>query len=217
MVNGNSGSIGGLAGSNDSPSYSFDMPPIAVCITHCYSASDVSGSSEVGGLVGYNSQSVAQCYSTGRVSGEAYIGGFVGRNFYHADIANCYATGRATGKRNVGGLVGENQCIFSLVGEIRNCYSTGGVVSSSPYSGGLVGRNCRDVGFSFWDVQTSGKAESAGGTGKITAEMQIASTFLEAGWDFVGETANGTEDIWWIDEGKDYPRLWWEAPAIDDR
>jgi len=27
----------------------------------------------------------------------------------------------------------------------------------------------------------------------------------------VGETANGTEDIWWIDEGKDYPRLWWEG------
>ena len=32
-----------------------------------------------------------------------------------------------------------------------------------------------------------------------------------AGWDFVGETANGTEDIWWILEGKDYPHLWWEG------
>jgi hypothetical protein len=31
------------------------------------------------------------------------------------------------------------------------------------------------------------------------------------GRDFVVETANGTEDIWWILEGKDYPRLWWEA------
>ena len=51
---------------------------------------------------------------------------------------------------------------------------------------------------SFWDTQTSGQAASAGGTGKTTAEMQMASTFLEAGWDFVGETANGTEDIWWI-------------------
>jgi len=34
--------------------------------------------------------------------------------------------------------------------------------------------------------------------------------FLGAGWDFADETENGTEDIWWIDEGKDYPRLWWE-------
>ena len=27
------------------------------------------------------------------------------------------------------------------------------------------------------------------------------------GWDFLGETANGTHDIWTIDEGKDYPRF----------
>lgn len=40
--------------------------------------------------------------------------------------------------------------------------------------------------------------------------LQSASTFLDAGWDFGGETANGNEDIWWINEGKDYPRLWWE-------
>jgi len=51
---------------------------------------------------------------------------------------------------------------------------------------------------------------SAGGTGKTTAEKQMASTFLQAGWDFVDETTNGTEDIWWIDEGNNYPRLWWE-------
>jgi len=38
-----------------------------------------------------------------------------------------------------------------------------------------------------------------------------AGTFLEAGWDFVDETNNGTEDIWWILEGKDYPWLWWES------
>ena len=62
----------------------------------------------------------------------------------------------------------------------------------------------------FWDIQTSGQATSAGGTGKTTAEMQTAKTFLDAGWDFVGETANGTEDIWWINEGKDYPRFVWE-------
>jgi hypothetical protein len=42
------------------------------------------------------------------------------------------------------------------------------------------------------------------------AIIQTADTFLKAGWDFIDETANGTEDIWWIDEGKDYPRLWWE-------
>ena len=46
--------------------------------------------------------------------------------------------------------------------------------------------------------------------GLTTTEMQTAATFLDAGWDFVDETENGTDDIWWIDEGQDYPRLWWE-------
>lgn len=31
-----------------------------------------------------------------------------------------------------------------------------------------------------------------------------------AGWDLVDETANGTDDIWWILEGRDYLRLWRE-------
>jgi len=35
-----------------------------------------------------------------------------------------------------------------------------------------------------------------------------SNAFLEAGWDFVDETISGTEDIWWILEGQDYPRLW---------
>ncbi|MHC4143310.1 MAG: hypothetical protein ACYSWW_14700 [Planctomycetota bacterium] len=44
--------------------------------------------------------------------------------------------------------------------------------------------------------------------------MQRASTFLDAGWDFTDETANGTDDIWWILEGQGYPRLWWESSSV---
>jgi hypothetical protein len=55
---------------------------------------------------------------------------------------------------------------------------------------------------------------SAGGTGKTTVEVYAAHTFLDAGWDFEGETRNGTADLWWIREGSDYPRLLWErAPS----
>ena len=60
-------------------------------------------------------------------------------------------------------------------------------------------------------METSKQDTSDGGTGKTTEEMQMVSTFLEVGWDFVDETENGTDDIWWILEGQDYPRLWWEA------
>ena len=100
-------------------------------------------------------------------------------------------------------------------GEVKDLGMTDvNIVGSGDFVGGLVGS--RDghgpgvVTTCFWDIQTSGQPTSDGGKGKTTAEMQTAKTFLDAGWDFVDETANGTEDTWWILEGQDYPRLWWE-------
>ena len=43
---------------------------------------------------------------------------------------------------------------------------------------------------------------SDGGTGKTTAQMQSESTFAAAGWDF--------NETWWINEARDYPRLFWQ-------
>jgi hypothetical protein len=105
-------------------------------------------------------------------------------------------------------LIGENS------GAVAQSYGAGTVVLGERRTGGLVGYNDPDYGRvigCFWDTTTWGQTPDDVGTGKTTAEMQTSKTFLAAGWDFVGETANGTEDIWWIDEGKDYPRLWWEA------
>jgi len=44
----------------------------------------------------------------------------------------------------------------------------------------------------------------------IEKPVKSYGIFISSGWDFVAETENGTEDIWWILEGHDYPRLWWE-------
>jgi hypothetical protein len=170
----------------------------------------VGSGGAVGGLVGGNGGTLTQCYSTGTVSGTKDVGGLVGGN--SGTMTDCYSTGVVSGSGwPIGGLVGENR------GDLIKCYSAG-IVNGNDHVGGLVGyyfsasplpwpvlTNC------FWDIETSKRTWSFGGTGKTTAEMQMAATFLNAGWDFVGETANGTEDIWWILEGKDYPRLWWEA------
>ena len=87
------------------------------------------------------------------------------------------------------------------------------MVSGNKHIGGLVGIGLSDAvtDCCFWDIETSGCTTSVGGTGKNKVEMQTAGTFLNAGWDFVDETANGTEDIWWIDDGQDYPRLGYES------
>jgi len=75
----------------------------------------------------------------------------------------------------------------------------------------LVGLNNSDVISSFWDKVTSGCEYSDGGIGKTTAQMQTMSTFTNAGWDFVDETANGTLDNWRMClDGLEYPLLSWQ-------
>ncbi|MBP7053219.1 MAG: hypothetical protein KBE65_19605 [Phycisphaerae bacterium] len=229
-VRGTGGYVGGLAGYNSHGS-----------ITATHSSGLASGTRCVGGLVGLNYQgSIAASSSSGSINGTEYVGGLVGRNYEGnitmscadasvnaseeysyvgglvgdndgGNIATSYSAGAVSGSDRVGGLVGYNS------GNIAACYSSASAVGDRNYSvGGLVGLGWPPgtVTSSFWDTQTSGQAESDGGVGLSTAEMQTASTFLNAGWDFMGETANGTEDIWWIDDGKDYPRLWWEQWQI---
>jgi len=209
--------VGGLVGYNGKDA---TWPSYIPLISNSYSTANVSGNVRVGGLVGENWGTITSCYATSNVLGDRWVGGLVGSNGFVLPpgaripgvIANCYSSGNISANEGFGGLLGSNWC-----GTISNCYSNGSVSGTGGIVGGLVGRNMDKVLHSFWDIQTSGQLTSDGGTGKTTAEMQTAATFLEAGWDFVDETENGTEDIWWILEGKDYPRLTWELLTNDHR
>jgi hypothetical protein len=77
-----------------------------------------------------------------------------------------------------------------------------------------------NVSNSFWDTdtQTHGVTESIGlndGTvinvlGLTTAEMQMMSTFTDAGWDF-------STPVWKMNcEGMSYPKLNWWQPVLGD-
>jgi hypothetical protein len=189
---------GGLAGYNNGG-----------LIIQCCTTGLISGNLNVGGLVGYNdTASISVSYSKMNVSGNTSIGGLVGSNFQSA-ITNCYSTGSTGGKYYIGGLIGDN---YNSI--VTYCYSTG-LVSSSYIVGGLAGNGLTaDVMQSFWDIQTSGKTTSAGGTGKTTTEMKNIITFTSAGWDFLRQTSNGIDGIWWINEKQNYPQLFWEAVTI---
>ncbi len=163
----------------------------------------IGSGKDIGGLAGMNDISnVINCYSNGTVNGSQCIGGLIGEN-QQGYVINCYSTGTVIGDCSVGGLVGLN------CGTITNSYSVGSV-SCGEYVGGLVGENNGEVANSFWDIKTSIQTDSNIGCGKTIEQMQTACTFLDAGWDFVDETENGAEDIWWINESKGYPQLWWE-------
>jgi hypothetical protein len=164
----------------------------------------------VGSLVGVNGGTITGCYvKGGSVSGHYSVGGLAGAND-DGTISNCYSKSDVSGDLYVGGLVGMN-----WGGTISHCYSTGSL-STGKWIGGLMGYNSW-IGYitnSFWDVETSGQTWSyGGGLGRTTAEMQTISTFTNAGWDFMGETINGVEDIWFILQ-QDFPHLWWEGMEV---
>ena len=178
-------------------------------ITNCYSGSSVNGDDHLGGLCGYSHHgTITNCYATGSVTGDDHLGGLCGYDHY-GTITNCYSGGSVTGDDRLGGLCGRNY------GTITNCYATGSVTGGdgSGYLGGLCGRNrYGPITNCFWDIETGGPDNGAG-TPLPTAEMQTLSTFIDAGWDFAGETVNGIEDIWFIPQG-DYPHLWWEGVEV---
>ncbi|MFO7974672.1 MAG: C45 family autoproteolytic acyltransferase/hydrolase [Candidatus Hydrogenedentota bacterium] len=188
-VTGTAYAIGGLVGFNQSGR-----------LSECYATAAVTGNAEVGGLVGLNwggADSMSQCYATGPVVGENAVGGLAGGNWYSA-LSNCYATASVTGESKVGGLIGEN-----MYGVLSHSYAVGPVTGTGDFVGGLLGQDYETsyetIESCFWDTETSGLTESAGGTGLPTADMQIQSTFTNADWDF--------DAIWYMLTGGSYPYL----------
>ncbi|MFZ0034367.1 MAG: GLUG motif-containing protein [Sedimentisphaerales bacterium] len=194
------GALGGLVGDNRST------------VTNCYATGDVNGgdgTGTLGGLVGYGSGAVSFSYSSGNVTGgnnSSFLGGLAG--LHTSTISNCYSTSAVRSGDNalgMGGLTGE---ISS--GTITNCYSVGTVSNGTGVSniGGLVGENSSStINYSYF-LETSGSSNN-NGTPLTGAKMKQQQSF--SNWDFFGESTNGTKEIWWINQGVDYPRLNWQV------
>ncbi len=95
---------------------------------------------------------------------------------------------------------------------VENLRVIGVNITGGSCVGGLVGYKQRAVDDSFWDTETSGQDESAGGTGKTTDEMTTKSTFidtstegLDSAWDF--------DDIWRMTYRETCPCFQWQDGA----
>ena len=202
----------------------------AFSMENCYTTGNVSGNGSIGGLVGFiscnsfSSASISNSYSNVNVndnnhyyntSSRATIGGLVGSayGYYSTNctIINSYSTGNVCGTDLIGGLIGSSCGDYAVV---ENCYSTGVVTCEGTTGrvGGLISFLEGTVNNSFWDIDNSGQSSSVGGIGKTTSKMKIRSTFTDVGWDFMGETINGTDDYWGInpEENDGYPFLEWQ-------
>ena len=126
----------------------------------------VTGSSDVGALVGYNNGTIGNSYATGNVSGSSYVGGLVGQN---RGTIDCYATGNVSGTNYVGGLVGSNNG-----GMVSNSFASGSVTGTTSV-GGLVGsNNGGTVSNSFWDA-TANPGLSGIGAGNTNGAIGLTA------------------------------------------
>lgn len=146
----------------------------------------ITGSSEIGGIVGYSSAestlTIDQAVFSGNVYGSC-SGGIMGYKQY--TTVKIYNS-RTEGYSQAAGISGYT------TNSIENSYTT---MKVGRYPIAVVSDNTKGV---FWNSSTAGVSSSRYGTPKSTAELQQAATF--AGWD---------TSIWNIEDGK-YPTLKWE-------
>jgi hypothetical protein len=190
-------------------------------IYRCSAATNVLGDRQVGGLVGTDryGNGISQSYSTSTVNAISGAGGGLVGTLIGTTISDSYSMGSVTSSKGpCGGLFsgGDGSIIV-------HCYSATIVSGSGDFLGGLVGidNNANSYTGCFWDSNLNpslpgvGDGNRPGVFGETTENLHMRSTFINAGWDFVWETANGPNDVWAICEGVSYPKLAWQFTAGD--
>lgn len=157
----------------------------------CSAEGNVTGSLQVGGLIGspYDGNIISECFSAGNVTANYIAGGFTGASVVgfpgttnSSIIENCYSRSNVIATDGVaGGFIGS----FTSLLVIKNAYSTG-TVSSPEKFGGFIGtagnvvtENC------YWDTLSSQLSNLVGEwagtpgnpeiTAKSTAEMKTTA------------------------------------------
>ncbi len=194
---------------------------VAMCkegyVEKCYSSGNISSYRYTGGLIGQlsTSSTLKNSYSTASVEGGSqYSGGLVGYNS-RSSIENCYSTGSVSGTQYVGGLIGYSNNSSTSNSSVSNCYTVSPITASSDYSAFIGYDNTTWGSISVTNCFYNSSIASASnglGSGLTTTQMKVYTNFT--GFDFIRETANGTDDFWDMDqEGSGYPILSWQEEA----
>lgn len=162
--------LGGLVGS----AYSDRSDVIDYC--HASGTVATTGSTNAGGLVGYNGMDLSHSFATGPVNGGngSNVGGLVGYD-ESGTISNAYATGAviAGTDANVGGLIGYK------IQSVQFAYSTGAVsAGAGSHMGGSMGIDATQDGYNnqdiYWDTDTSGVTNLSQGAGNVSNDSGIS-------------------------------------------
>ena len=139
-------------------------------VSNSYATGTVSGSQQVGGLVGYmggtsgQTSTITSSYATAAVSGSGNgvggLVGFFGGGTRDTAIRKSYAAGTVSGSGKVGGLVGQVDG-SNTPRTISESYATG-AVSGSAWVGGLVGYG---LDMAITNTYATGAVQAISGTG----------------------------------------------------
>jgi len=184
-------------------------------ISNSYVTGSVSGSSYVGGLVGYSYDEITDSYCTADVDGGGEVGGLVADST--GSITRSYATGSVFGGSSVGGLVGYQGGYYG--GTITESYATGSVYGGTDYAGGLVGYSDGYYIGDITDSYAAGDVSADGGyvgglvgymyDGSITTSYAVGAVSIDGGGDAGGLVADGDNasitDSYWDTETSGQP------------
>ncbi|MEX8518616.1 MAG: GLUG motif-containing protein [Leptothrix sp. (in: b-proteobacteria)] len=172
--------VGGLVGTID----------VGGSVSNSHAGGPVSGTSDVGGLVGYNRASISGSDASGAVTGSGdNVGGLLGTN-NGGTVSASHASGAVVGSSNIGGLVGYNNATVSASD------ASGAVSASGSNVGGLVGNN--DAGGSISTGHSTGNITgftSVGGLAGVNrgsiSDSQADTGTVSAGNFWGGSSAGG--------------------------
>ena len=201
-----SGTTGGVAGT---------FKDAQVEMSESYSHASVTGTNDVGGLIGRAlNAKVTRSYTEPTVtvnapSGTAHLGGGLIGLAENTTVEFAYASGSVTGPggsgSSVGGLIGRMSG-----GTVHEGYAAG-PVSAAASVGGLVG-TAEDSAVvdtdAYWDATTTGAATSAGGgTSQTTSGLQSDSESAVGGASYTGIYSTWSDPDWHFGNAKEYPVL----------
>ena len=139
---------------------------------------NVTGANNVGGLVGYASNTnISNSCTTGEVTGRGQVGGLIGGT-NNSMISKSYTEGIIMGSNQVGGLVG----LAYNNAEISNSYSTCSSIGLDigVYIGGLVGRaNSGTMISNSYATGTVTGSSALGGLVGVTVESTIKNSYAK--------------------------------------
>ncbi len=188
--------VGGITGRNEGT------------ISNSYNTGEISGNSDVGGIVGFNYYSeIENSHNTGEISGNSDVGGIVGEST-GSSITNSYNTGKISGGSDgvlVGGIVGESDS------GIVNSYNTG-EVTGDRCVGGIVGiqqgmiKNCYNIGAIRGRIITGGivgkiylaQLKNCYNIGEVTSNNNTSSSVVSLDYDHSEESYSSVTNCYYL-------------------